>query len=166
MEAKIMKLYYMLIIPFFTLVVSAVLIYFFIPLSAERVYPEIKNIGKIYVDHSRGEDGEIYLYEDIPVEESDKLKGFSKILSNVEYSRISKSKDILNPYRFFTIIIMYRTQSGEGNNFEIQVNENGLLNIHHNGMKQYKIINGEGKKVFNQIKQFVHDSGIVVKENN
>lgn len=41
---------------------------------------------------------------------------------------------------FFTLV-MYRTQSGEGNNFEIQVNENGLLTIHHNGMKQYKIEN-------------------------
>ncbi|MBE4910071.1 hypothetical protein IMZ08_18705 [Bacillus luteolus] len=158
-----MKKYCILLI-LFLLIVSAVLVYFFTPLSAGKVFPETKNIERIYIDGLRGDNGEFYSFENIPIEDSDKLTRFSNILNGVEYSRISKSVDILNPYQFIGVTVFYRTHSEEIGHFKIQVNENGLLIVYNLEKTKYKIINSQGKEVFNQIKQFVQDSGINVQE--
>jgi hypothetical protein len=116
-----MKKYLILLISLF-LVIGAVFVYFFTPLSAEMVFPETKKIEYINITGFRGDDGEYYSYESTPLEDSDKLKKLSSILTSVEYSRISKNVDILNPYQFIDILIFYNSKSGEIANFRIQVN--------------------------------------------
>jgi hypothetical protein len=131
--------------------VSAVLFYFFIPLSAERVFPATEDIKRVYIGHSRViSGGEILHDEELPVEDVEQIKTFLNMLNNVEYSRILK-RDILNPYRFHTFTIIY----DETNNYMIQVNENGLLSVYDNRKKQYRVIKGDGKKLFKQLDQYV-----------
>lgn len=160
-----MKKYYILLIVFL-LVVCVVLVYFFNPLSAEKVYPDTKNIEKIYIDGLRGDDGEYYSYENTAIKDSDELKRLSDILNGVKYTRIPKSVDILNPYQFIGVTVFYRTNSDEIGNFKIEVNENGFLTVYNLEKRKYKIANNQGQEVFNQIKQFVSDSEIDVKDNN
>ncbi|WP_043932558.1 hypothetical protein [Bacillus sp. EB01] len=160
-----MKKYYILLIVVL-LVVCVVIVYFFNSLSAEKVFPDAKNIEKIYIDGLRGDDGEYYSYENTAIKDSNELKRLSDILNEVEYTRIPKSVDILNPYQFIGLTVFYRTNTDEIGYFKIEVNENGYLIVYTLEKRKYKIANSQGPEAFNQIKQFVDDSKIDVKDNN
>ncbi|MFP7296822.1 hypothetical protein [Neobacillus niacini] len=154
-----MKKVYILMISF-VLIIGAVLVYFFLPLSNEQVFPEIKNIQTIYLGPSRNTDGEID-NANISLVDSKTLSGFSRVFEDVEYSRILK-QDINNFYRFYTFTIIYMNQSGEVNNFEIQINENGYITVLDQGRKHYKITKSNGEKVFREIEHLLMDSNVEI----
>jgi hypothetical protein len=141
------------------IIIAVISSYFYIPLSADKIFPEVEQIEKIYLGHARGETGDTFNYEEVPIEGVANLKQFLNIISKVEYVRTAK-KDILNPDRFYSFTVMYTNQAGDRNNYLFQVNEKGYVKVYPNGIQTYKISNGDGKKVFKQLERFVHDSEI------
>jgi hypothetical protein len=139
-------------------IVAIVASYYFIPLSADEVFPGVNKIDKIYLGHARGANGEPFNYENIPIEDPSKLNAFSTILSGVKYSRIVK-KDILNPHRFFSFSVNYTTKDGGLQNYHFTINEKGDLHVYLNE-RYFKINNDEGEKVFKQLEEFVLESEI------
>jgi hypothetical protein len=156
-----MKKYYKFIIAIL-IIISVVISYFFIPISAEEVFPDLRDMEKIYVSMARGEDGETKLYENIPIEDSKLLTRFSEIIGDVKFRRVTR-RDILNPYQFYSFTIIYNDKTGVLNNYSFDINENDYLTVYVNGRKQYKIHNNDGKKVFKKLKQLVLDSRIPIK---
>jgi hypothetical protein len=140
-------------------IIAVISSYYFIPLSADGVFPGINKIDKIYLGHMRGESSEVQYFEDVPIEDLAKVNTFSTILSSVKYSRIVK-KDILNPHQFVTFSVTYTGEDGLAKNYFFQINENGDLNVSPYETSYYKINKGEGEKVFKQLKKFVLESEI------
>jgi hypothetical protein len=126
------------------------------PLSSDKVFNNIGDIDKIYIEISRKGDN-LYTYDRVPIEDKEYLTKFSETIKSVKYSRILNSKDIINFDDFFRLSIVSNTFV-----YILDINENGYITFTDIENKKYKIRNEEGESVYKIIEEIIKESGVSV----
>jgi hypothetical protein len=129
---------------------------YILPLSSEKVFKNIGDIEKIYIYHSRKDDN-LYTYDSEPIEDKEYLTKFSEAIKSVKYTRILKSKDIINFYDFFRLTLVSNNSI-----YTLDINENGYITLTDIDNKKYKIRNDEGESVYKIIEKIIEESGVSV----
>jgi hypothetical protein len=149
-----MKRYYLV---FIAIIISVYMFKdYILPLSSDKVFKNIGDIDKIYIELSRKGDN-LYTYAMVPIVDKEYLTKFSETIKSVKYSRILNSKDIINFYDFFRLSIVSNTSV-----YILDINEYGYITLTDIENKKYKVRDEEGEAVYKIIEEIIEESGVSI----